>query len=77
MRDADIVIPVVGAALTLAFVFEASRHGGTLSLAFIVAVAFLAAFGYGFLAAPQRTTTAAAAGCGCSRREGRCDRSRT
>jgi hypothetical protein len=53
LRDADVVTPVVGVVLTLGFVYEASLHGGTLSLGFILAVGVFAAFVYAFLAAPN------------------------
>jgi O-Antigen ligase len=53
LRDADVVIPVVGVVLTLALVYEASRHGATLSLGFIVGVGVFAAFVYGFVVAPH------------------------
>ncbi|HEY5660894.1 MAG TPA: O-antigen ligase family protein [Gaiellaceae bacterium] len=53
LRDADVVTPLVGVLLTFAFVYEASRHGGTLSLGFILAVGVFAAFVYAFLVVPH------------------------
>jgi hypothetical protein len=59
LRDADVVTPLVGVALTLAFVYEASRHGGSLSLGFILAVGVFAAFVYAFLVVPHVAVAAA------------------
>jgi O-antigen ligase/polysaccharide polymerase Wzy-like membrane protein len=53
LRDADVVTPLVGVLLTFAFAYEASRHGGTLSLGFILAVGVFAGFVYAFLVVPH------------------------
>jgi O-antigen ligase len=59
LRDADVVTPLVGVVLTLAFVYEASHHGGRLSLGFILAVGVFAAFVYAFLVVPHVAVAAA------------------